>query len=132
MPPFSQLFITYLDQQRKGGVVQLVERMLCTHEVIGSTPIISTSKAFLCLIFLKQKKNPFGQRNKQKRVNEGDYITPVFLLSRSLMPEALCPCILPFPKDYAPCAARNKYPLLVKIFVYFFKSKTIFSMDTKK
>ena len=26
----------------KGGVVQLVERMLCTHEVIGSSPIIST------------------------------------------------------------------------------------------
>ena len=26
----------------KGGVVQLVERMLCTHEVIGSSPITST------------------------------------------------------------------------------------------
>ena len=25
----------------KGGVVQLAERMLCKHEVIGSSPIIS-------------------------------------------------------------------------------------------
>ena len=25
----------------KGGIVQLVERMLCTHEVIGSNPIVS-------------------------------------------------------------------------------------------
>ena len=24
-----------------GGIVQLVERMLCTHKVIGSTPVIS-------------------------------------------------------------------------------------------
>jgi len=28
-----------------GGIVQMVERMLCTHEVIGSNPIISNSTA---------------------------------------------------------------------------------------
>ena len=27
-----------------GGIVQMVERMLCTHEVIGSSPIISNIK----------------------------------------------------------------------------------------
>ena len=77
-PFFSQLFVTYLYQEKRGGVVQLVERMLCTHEVIGSSPIISTSKVFVCIFFLKQNKNPFRQRNKQKRVNEGIYITLIF------------------------------------------------------
>ena len=59
---FFQLFLTYL--HKKGGVVQLVERMLCTHEVIGSSPIISTSQSFLVffIIFLRQKKNLLGQR----------------------------------------------------------------------
>ena len=42
---FFQLFLTYL--HKKGGVVQLVERMLCTHEVIGSSPIISSAQFFL-------------------------------------------------------------------------------------
>lgn len=57
--------------RRKGDVVQLVERMLCTHKVIGSTPIVSKTVftvpfsfhvfMFLCFVFfllkLKRKKN---------------------------------------------------------------------------
>ena len=52
VPLFSQLFFTYLDQERKGGVVQLVERMLCTHEAIGSSPIVSNCFSLFLKLFL--------------------------------------------------------------------------------
>ena len=134
----SQLLVTYLDQERKtkGGVVQLVERMLCTHEVIGSSPIISTSKGFVCIIFLKQNKNPFG---KQKRVKKGCYITPIFSALKITDTLSPMPLHLTFSKGLCPLRSKARWlgkrvlsfaPFFFKGWYYPFIPCGIFCLNT--
>ena len=104
---FLNFFLHIWIKKKKGGVVQLVERMLCTHEVIGSSPIISTSKVFVCIFFLKQNKNPFGQRNKQKRVNEGNYITLIFSALKVTYAFTPMPLHLTFSKELRVSLAKD-------------------------
>ena len=37
--------IVFKDREKNGGLAQLEERVLCKHEVIGSSPIFSTIAA---------------------------------------------------------------------------------------
>jgi hypothetical protein len=39
--PYEQIISNVYRLRHRGGVVQMVEYMLCTHQVIGSIPIIS-------------------------------------------------------------------------------------------
>ncbi len=45
--PFCAIFFQKKEQTNNiilGGIVQMVERMLCTHEVVGSNPVISNKE----------------------------------------------------------------------------------------